>query len=311
VFDCLAIINLWQSSTLVEAGYSELDGLLTEAITDIDHPIIAHFSKHDVNSLQLCEFLVQTGELHHVKDFCALLREMPLLTYLDRLFDGDYSVNDLQRILNGDAGEPPEQPMGLIDPYSWGTDLALLHRPLLALVESVHEHSTAFIKSLLPGLLAYQKQLHRQLSLFSPLEVSQTELAKRFIRVSDYQKFGFVVSPFAVRAMRFFDDETLLTFTGPNKNNVIRTNEEAVKLLKVLADDTRLAILALLANEKLYGKQIADRLGKTTATISHHLDALHHVGLIRQEKLQQTKYYSFHPKALDQQFESISALLKK
>jgi DNA-binding transcriptional ArsR family regulator len=311
VFDCLAIINLWQSSMLVDAGFAELNDRLNQSICANEHPIIAKFSMHDVNTLQLCEFLVQGGELQDVHRFCRTLRDIPLLAYLEQLFDGEYSAQELQRILRNEIDEPLERLGGVINPFEWGSDLVLMHEPLTRLIESVYELSRPYLQSLQPGLVDYQKGLRKHLKNMPPIEVSQLELAKRFIRVSDYQNYQFVVSPFVVRAIRFFNDTSLITFTGPNKQPVVRTKEEAVTLFKVLADDTRLAILSLLAKEKLYGKQIADRLGKTTATISHHLDSLHSAGLIRQEKLQQTKFYSYHPKALEQQLDSISELLKK
>lgn len=53
-----------------------------------------------------------------------------------------------------------------------------------------------------------------------------------------------------------------------------------VSLLKVIADETRLRILGLLAERDHTGKQIADRLELTPATISHHMRKLTDAGIV-------------------------------
>jgi DNA-binding transcriptional ArsR family regulator len=311
IFDSLALFNLWQSDQLTNAGFVDLDELLTDRLDTSTYPILSDLVRYDINAIQLCEFLVQGYPSDNVTEFCSALRKLPLESYLYQVFDFEYSKREIQHLLSGASVTEPQETYTLINPYRLGKDLELLQEPLLAIIEQVAELIQPFSKQYQPGLLPYKKFLHDQLSQLSPLDVAQNELAKRFIRLSEYQEYHFIVSPFATRAMRFFNDDKLLTFTGPNIEKSIRNEADAVKLLKILADDTRMSILKILAKEKLYGKQIAERLGKTSATISHHLETLHKAGLIRQEKQQQTKYYSFHSKALDSRFRDIVDLIVK
>lgn len=62
-----------------------------------------------------------------------------------------------------------------------------------------------------------------------------------------------------------------------------------------LSDPKRLLILSLLAEEDrpLYGQEIAERLGVTPQTISHHLHILKNGGLVREERRENAyRYYA-------------------
>lgn len=59
------------------------------------------------------------------------------------------------------------------------------------------------------------------------------------------------------------------------------TAEELAAKLKCFTDETKLKILFLLAEKDCYQAEIARRLELTPATISHHLDALRGIGIVR------------------------------
>ncbi len=69
-----------------------------------------------------------------------------------------------------------------------------------------------------------------------------------------------------------------------------------------LADPKRLLILALLAeqNREMYGQEIAERLGVTPQTISHHLHILINGGLIRERRENAYRYYSLDTESIVQ-----------
>lgn len=54
----------------------------------------------------------------------------------------------------------------------------------------------------------------------------------------------------------------------------VETGVEIKEQIKELSDDTRLKILKLLSVRAYYGKELADELGLSAATISHHLERL-------------------------------------
>jgi DNA-binding transcriptional ArsR family regulator len=74
-----------------------------------------------------------------------------------------------------------------------------------------------------------------------------------------------------------------------------------VRLYKALSDETRLKILRLVSAEELYATEIAERLGLSKATVSHHMVLLRAAGLV--EVLGERKaerYYALHPPTLEE-----------
>jgi biotin operon repressor len=67
--------------------------------------------------------------------------------------------------------------------------------------------------------------------------------------------------------------------------------EDLARLLKVIADETRLRILGALAAEPLTGKDLAERLNLTPATISHHMRKLVDAGIVSAQADAQRQWY--------------------
>jgi DNA-binding transcriptional ArsR family regulator len=66
----------------------------------------------------------------------------------------------------------------------------------------------------------------------------------------------------------------------------------SVRLFKALGDESRLRILRLLASGDLYLTEIADRMGLTKPTVSHHLAQLRAAGLVTITEAGALTYYS-------------------
>ena len=76
------------------------------------------------------------------------------------------------------------------------------------------------------------------------------------------------------------------------------TIETVLPLLKLLANETRLRLIGLVAEEPQSVGALARRLGLTEATISHHLAKLHSADLLSLRAKGTTHYYSLNPDAL-------------
>lgn len=64
--------------------------------------------------------------------------------------------------------------------------------------------------------------------------------------------------------------------------------------LKLLGDKNKLEILLKIKENKAYGQELADYLGLTTATISHHMSSLMDAGFVFIEKDNNRVYYSLN-----------------
>ncbi len=67
--------------------------------------------------------------------------------------------------------------------------------------------------------------------------------------------------------------------------------EKSVEFYKTLGDATRLKILTLLSIEPLNGLMIAEKLGLTTATISHHLTKMRNLHVVTEKREKNTIYF--------------------
>jgi DNA-binding transcriptional ArsR family regulator len=83
--------------------------------------------------------------------------------------------------------------------------------------------------------------------------------------------------------------------------------ERLATLFKALADPVRLRLLGLLAERPLAGHEIADRLGLTPPTVSHHVRRLSDAGLIAIEKNAQSRIYSLRAGTLRDWSQLLSA----
>jgi predicted transcriptional regulator len=72
--------------------------------------------------------------------------------------------------------------------------------------------------------------------------------------------------------------------------------EELLAFFKALSDPNRLKIVALLAKEPLSVEQLAEMLGLSSSTVSHHLARLSEVGLV---SARAEGYYSVYQLDLD------------
>ncbi|MBL1226119.1 ArsR/SmtB family transcription factor [Enterococcus sp. BWR-S5] len=89
-----------------------------------------------------------------------------------------------------------------------------------------------------------------------------------------------------------------VAFAGPEEVRISR--ERAVKTLKVLADETRLALIELLLQKSYSGKELAELLAIRPASISHHIQQLREAGLLMEYREGNTKFFGINKRILRQ-----------
>jgi biotin operon repressor len=74
----------------------------------------------------------------------------------------------------------------------------------------------------------------------------------------------------------------------------VENANDLARLLKVIADETRLRILGALADKPLTGKDLAEQLSLTAPTISHHMRKLSDAGIVLSRSEAQRQWYSLN-----------------
>ncbi len=76
-------------------------------------------------------------------------------------------------------------------------------------------------------------------------------------------------------------------------------SNECARLLKAMADDTRLLILQSLFEGEKCGTELAKKLDLTQPHVAHHLGILKNADLVESERTGQTVCYRLHPAVRD------------
>lgn len=145
-----------------------------------------------------------------------------------------------------------------------------------------------------------------------PLALAQYVMGKSFRRTSQYKMFYFIPTFYSSPGrVRLFNQEVCIIIYGcaVPLSDVMDTSKQLESKLKVLADGNRLRILRLLSGQREYGAKIAEYLGITTATVSHHLELLKKADLVQEEKVGNIKYFTCDKEKVDQLMTDVRTFL--
>jgi len=158
------------------------------------------------------------------------------------------------------------------------------------------------------------KNIEEELENRHPLSYAQALMGKNFWNISDWDVHEFIPVYFnSPKTVRIFNDEKNILLKALYKRE--KSNEtlkQSLKeKLKLLSDPTRLSILRMTYMKPMYGKEIADSLKLTTATVSHHLDLLRKAGLLNLEQERHIKYFSTNTRAFNELINEMNMYIKE
>ena len=154
------------------------------------------------------------------------------------------------------------------------------------------------------------ENIENALANIEPLEFSESIMGKIFKNRGPYKNFIFIPSYFIPKkAVRFFDKDQILIYSPTFKQF---TQDDAIKILKVISDETRFRIIELLSESKsITGKDLAYILKLSTPTISHHIEQLKEAGFINEERVKNSKFYSINFDSVNKFINYLSSKLMK
>lgn len=132
---------------------------------------------------------------------------------------------------------------------------------------------------------------HLYPSIFAPNVISlHTELEEDgTYKQPDIVKFGILFGDdFDIRSSRTHEDAGYENYV--------------MQVLKLLGDKSKFEILSYIRDKEAYGSELAKHLNLTTATVSHHMNALLAAGLVELKRADNRIYYSANKKALEEVF---------
>ncbi|MFM1553119.1 ArsR/SmtB family transcription factor [Helcococcus ovis] len=130
------------------------------------------------------------------------------------------------------------------------------------------------------------EQMDGNLVFYSSIFISYDYNVSLFVQIEDYKKVEFIVLIGILQSLLFeykIDEER---------------NEKIKDIIRMLNDYTRLEIINLLSIREMYGKEIADNLNLTTATVSYHINNLIQNKLVNTRTEGRKMYFSLNKKTL-------------
>lgn len=241
-------------------------------------------------TLSLVDYVTRTGELSDLEALFSIVSKDPIPEFLFTVLNGDLDHAMIGRCLDEPASAA--QLVGRLSYFSRmpAQDLvALFADPVRfrsELLAYVRANRTAVfqrkVESLARRYESGLRDIARRLEAKHPLEVA-SDLKKRPFERKPYDAYIFVPSYFEglMNLTSSYGHTFLFVFNlDPAGSGGNAEGEVISQRLRVLADRSRLEILRQLAYQPSYGKEIASRLGLTTATVSRHLDQLKNAGLV-------------------------------
>ncbi|NOH01459.1 MAG: winged helix-turn-helix transcriptional regulator [Chloroflexi bacterium] len=146
-----------------------------------------------------------------------------------------------------------------------------------------------------------------------------TDLSQGLQLGDEFNASTFIIAPaFWITPLVFFEkfdqDTMFLTFGARPANMSVIPGEivpdALVRMLKALADPTRLKIMRYLTHESLTPSEIARRLQLRPPTVTHHLKELRLAGLVELSLMHEENRYTARKQTLDAVYENLNAFLQ-
>lgn len=154
-----------------------------------------------------------------------------------------------------------------------------------------------------------QENIEKLLLDHDPLEVTEIITSKNYINKPAYDNHAYIpVFMLPRNAATYYEENEFVLYS----QNRIQERQEALSMLKVLADDTRIRIIDVLSERmKENGRFLAACLQLAPSTVSHHMEQLVECGIVKEEKSGNAKYYTIHKENAEKLLEQLEGILLK
>ncbi len=275
----------------------------------------------DVGNFTVADMVI--GGIEHLADEQSLQR-----TLSDT--DGVY-----RRLVERMLGEDADCNVGLGSLMELITSSRLPDESKLLLIDTIL-HTDKYQAMLADALVPIALEFESCSELIAPLlriyeqscydyagpSADDTEIFNALIKSDENSHVSYTIHPLVTyfnRAVFGFTDEDHKGVFGGigvlyfdlrlyNRRDI---NAKLSEIMTVLGSRSRFDILALIAQGPKYGRELASHLGLTPATVSHHINHLLAIELIRVENDGVRAYYSLNYDKTDEFVRMLSSLLKR
>ncbi|WP_010098791.1 ArsR/SmtB family transcription factor [Ornithinibacillus scapharcae] len=302
VVEAIALLSSYVNPTKHEYAESTHDKLSLELSKEAKQFIQEWQEKTDWDFMEILNFLLPFPYFHHINQFLDVISSLSHTEYLYHFLWEDVPSNQIEAMVDSPASidtfdthilwETKEKKEFIVWLF---TNIKVIRKKIAKILIEVSQ-AKILHESMDQNLAMFETSIQEIKSLkMEPLNKAQYVMGKTFRRTSLYKMYYFIPSYFFTpHRIRLFNSDVCFVIYGCGET-LSDTRDTSVELevkFKALADRNRLMILHLLSGRKEYGAKLAEFLGITTATVSHHLEILKKAGFIKEEKVGNIKYFS-------------------
>ncbi|QTD40102.1 helix-turn-helix transcriptional regulator [Sporosarcina sp. Te-1] len=310
VVEALSLLGFFVGATKNEFAEADSGKVLAELSSEAKKIIEMWPKSIALGFSPLLNFLLPCPYFHDVQAFVEGMDQLSDAEYVYNFFSEYIPLPQVEELVEAPASLPDYE-----ETILWDTDEK--REAIMEFLASLNTYRRGFSSLVveIDASIEFQQALEAKKEMaetamqevqsisMEPLALAQYVMGKSFRRTSQYKMFYFIPSYYSSPGrIRLFNTEVCIVIYGcaVPLSDVIDTSKELESQLKVLADRNRLLMLRLLSGQREYGAKIAEYLGITTATVSHHLELLKKAGLVKEEKVGNIKYFSCDQEKVEQ-----------
>lgn len=252
------------------------------------------------NGVELLNFVLDSGELLDIEGFLAHIEKIDIVDFFFYILNEEIDKSRISR-----AFEEAKERYKIQEKIKWLID----DNQLMDFFQNYEDikRRTVHILRTIAKMGFDEKLLKSQERIVEGTEYIKNYIGKDTIEsvlekisgrprkfFASFREYNIIPSYFvSPRFIRIFSGDKLYVVFDcrVTRDKTQAMLDELSTILKVIDDKSRLEMLKILVNGKSYGKAIADVIGISTPTVSHHLDILKQAGFVKEEKSRNIKYF--------------------
>jgi DNA-binding transcriptional ArsR family regulator len=265
-----------------------------------DKKALAIVKLFPANGVELLNFVLDSGELLDIEAFLTHIEKIDIVDFFFYILNEEIDKTRISK-----AFEEVKERFKIQEKIKWPIE----DNELMDFFQNYHHIKSGTVRILrtITKMGFAEKLLKSQNRMEEGSEYIKSYIGKDAIDsvlekvsgrprkfFSGFREYNIIPSYFvSPRFIRVFSGDRLYVVFDcrVTRDKTQAMLDELSAILKVIDDKSRLEMLKILVNSKSYGKAIADVIGISTPTVSHHLDILKQAGFVKEEKSRNIKYF--------------------
>lgn len=314
VFQC-HMNNSNQLSIEQQKWVEEKSRVIPQTIKD---ELQVFFSKESFIGLSMIRYAYEKKCFQSISEFITQLEMEPAHTIFYHFLQTGFTPDEVEDINNLEEVSFFIKQTSLPESEKWKltflyVDIENTKQRFLSLLKQYFEF---YFKDDLPFFMEKQQENLKLLDEKS-IFLTRERIGEAFPNIPSYiiehKEIKLILSPsffYDISSLCSENDHSFIYHFGINEYDSMTkkkmTQDDVLDAIKIVADEKRIKIIKLLNKAPRYGYELANTLGLSNSTISHHLSTLSSIGIVFSIRLENKVYYQLDKEKLQAIMEALT-----